>query len=184
MHSPVRIRPAFALALSVALALVPFASSRTQQPDSAGAARLTGLTLVGRLVIGGGWQTILPRTTTSDDYRARSSGDMASLDVGAILLRGRRGAIFPLAGVGATHLAIRIDRRGDFCFSPPAGAACGRGGGRWPARKGAAGAITRCRRAAVRPRFDSRRSRRYDGTWWRRAPQPVVNDLARRPDER
>jgi hypothetical protein len=139
----------------VASALVPFASSRTQQPDSAGAARLTGLTLtgagvitldvadlnarlartalphvassaamaglraelrVGRLVIGGGWQTILPRTTTSDDYRARSSGDMASLDAGAILVRGPRGAIFSLAGVGATHLAIRIDRRGDFRF--------------------------------------------------------------------
>jgi hypothetical protein len=51
MHSPLRIPPAFALALSVASALVPFASSRTQQPDSAGAARLTGLTLTGAGVI-------------------------------------------------------------------------------------------------------------------------------------
>lgn len=158
MPSIVRSQPAIALALCVGLAVIPFASSRTQQPDASRAARtarVTGLTVtgggvvtldvadlnarlarsglpriastaamvglradlrLGRLVVGGGWQTILPRTSASEAHRSRSSGDMATIDAGAIVMRGSRGALYSLAGVGATHLAIRIDRRGDFRF--------------------------------------------------------------------
>ncbi len=67
-------------------------------------------------LVAGGWQSIVPATVSNSSYRTRVTGDIASLDVGAFVLRGSRGALFVLAGAGARNLGIRVERRGPVSF--------------------------------------------------------------------
>lgn len=70
----------------------------------------------GRFIVTGGLQSIMPGTTSSSTHRTRVSGSVASLDAGILVLKGRAGAVFVLAGLGARSLDTKIERRGDVGF--------------------------------------------------------------------
>lgn len=70
----------------------------------------------GRVLFGGGYQSLLARHNRSDAYRTRTSGSYTLLDVGYAAVRTARLSVYPLAGFGATHLALSVKSRGDFTF--------------------------------------------------------------------
>jgi hypothetical protein len=70
----------------------------------------------GRFLVSGGLQSIVPGMTSSATHRTRVSGSMASLDGGVFVARGKTGALFLLAGLGARALDMRVEQRGDVGF--------------------------------------------------------------------
>jgi len=70
----------------------------------------------GRALFGGGFQSLLTRNQTDAAFRTRMSGSYSLFDVGYALVSTQRVAIYPLIGVGATHVSVNVRERGDFSF--------------------------------------------------------------------
>jgi hypothetical protein len=90
-----------------------------QLPKVASSAASIGLgadVRAGRALFGGGFQTLLTRNQTDAAFRTRMSGSYSLFDVGYALVAARRIAIYPLVGVGATHVSVNVRERGDFSF--------------------------------------------------------------------
>jgi hypothetical protein len=70
----------------------------------------------GRLLIGAGYQSLLTRNNANALYRTRISGSYGLVDVAYAVVGGRQLTVYPVVGVGATHLSINVKERGDFDF--------------------------------------------------------------------
>jgi hypothetical protein len=70
----------------------------------------------GRLLFGGGFQSLLTRNRTEIAYRTRMSGGYSLFDLGYAVVQTRRTSIYPVAGIGASHLSINVRALGDFSF--------------------------------------------------------------------
>lgn len=71
---------------------------------------------VGRLMLGGGWQTMLGRDMESPTYKSRLFGNVALLDASWLVVKWSGTSVYPLAGIGASRTSIAIDRLSDFAF--------------------------------------------------------------------
>jgi hypothetical protein len=69
-----------------------------------------------RLLIGGGFQTLLPRAQSDELYRSRMSGSHTLADLGYALVNNSAWSVYPLGGVGVTHLSLSLSERGEFTF--------------------------------------------------------------------
>jgi hypothetical protein len=70
----------------------------------------------GRALFGGGFQSMLSRDQTETAYRTRMSGGYSLFDVGYAVVSTRRTAVYPVVGVGVTHVSVSIKELGDFNF--------------------------------------------------------------------
>ena len=84
--------------------------------SSAGSIGIGADVRAGRALFGGGFQSLLTRSQTDAAFRTRMSGSYSLFDVGYALVAARRIAIYPLIGVGATHVSVNVRERGDFTF--------------------------------------------------------------------
>src|SRR4051812_4599205 len=84
--------------------------------SSAGSIGLGADVRVGRALFGGGFQSLLTRNQTDAAFRTRMSGSYSLFDVGYALVAAQRIAIYPLVGIGATHVSVNVRERGDFTF--------------------------------------------------------------------
>ncbi len=69
-----------------------------------------------RLLLGGGFQTLLPRTRDELALRSRLSGSHVLADVGYAVVRPDTWSVYPIGGLGVTHLSLDVRERGDFDF--------------------------------------------------------------------
>jgi hypothetical protein len=70
----------------------------------------------GRALFGAGFQSLLTRNQTDAAFRTRMSGSYSLFDIGYALVTAPRIAIYPLVGIGATHVSVNVRERGDFSF--------------------------------------------------------------------
>jgi hypothetical protein len=88
-------------------------------PHAASSAATIGISTdvrAGRFLFGAGFQSLLSRNNADAAYRTRTSGGYSLFDVGYAIVDTPRFAIYPLVGVGATHVAVNVKSRGDFSF--------------------------------------------------------------------
>jgi hypothetical protein len=69
-----------------------------------------------RFLFGASIQSLLGRDNSDAAYRTHMSGSFSLFDVGAATVRRHGLTVYPLAGVGATHLSVNVKQRGDFAF--------------------------------------------------------------------
>jgi hypothetical protein len=84
--------------------------------SSAGTIGIGADVRAGRALFGGGFQSLLTRKQTDAAFRTRMSGSYSLFDLGYALVAAQRIAIYPLVGVGATHISVNVRERGDFSF--------------------------------------------------------------------
>lgn len=93
--------------------------------DAAGLPRASGATAsfglgtdirMRRFLVGGGFQTLLPRSNSDAAYRARVSGSYTLVDAGYAAVSSGSWSVYPVGGVGVTHLRLTVRERGDFTF--------------------------------------------------------------------
>ena len=70
----------------------------------------------GRALAGAGFQTMITRDHRDDDYRTRLSGNFSLFDFGYAVVRSRSIWVYPVVGIGATHMSVNVKARGDFSF--------------------------------------------------------------------
>lgn len=70
----------------------------------------------GRALAGAAFQSMITRDHRNDSYRTRLSGSYSLFDLGYAVVRARSTFIYPIVGVGATHMSINVKSRGDFSF--------------------------------------------------------------------
>lgn len=70
----------------------------------------------GRLLVGGGYQSLFTPNQSDASYRTRMTGGIALLDLGVDLVRSRRLSVYPIVGAGVLHLSLNVHERGDIAF--------------------------------------------------------------------
>jgi hypothetical protein len=70
----------------------------------------------GRALAGAAFQSMVTRDHKDEAYRTRLSGNYSLFDLGYAVVRSRSTSIYPIIGIGTTHMSINVKSRGDFSF--------------------------------------------------------------------
>ena len=70
----------------------------------------------GHALAGAAFQSMISRDHKDGAYRTRMSGSYSLFDIGYAILRSRSTFIYPIAGIGVTHMSVNVKSRGDFSF--------------------------------------------------------------------
>ena len=70
----------------------------------------------GRALAGAAFQSMVTRDNKDASYRTRLGGNYSLFDFGYAVVRSASTSIYPIAGVGTTHMSVNVRARGDFSF--------------------------------------------------------------------